>query len=140
FILGLILGLGFGALTSLLPLVAAKVSSFIFHGAMPNPRAVVAHRDELSRLGPELKSITWVCLAIPLVMTARGLLSYGNTYFMNWVSNRVVLDIRNELCGKTIHHSMDFFTKIRARFLMSRIANATRSMQTPLSTMSTDMF
>jgi subfamily B ATP-binding cassette protein MsbA len=140
FFLGLILGLGFGGLTSLLPLVVAQVSSFIFHGAMPNPRAVIAHRDQIATLGPQLNSIAWVCLAIPLVMTARGLLSYGNTYFMNWVSNRVVLDIRNELFGKMIRHSMDFYNKIRAGFLMSRIANDTRSMQTALSTVSSDIF
>src|SRR3954471_19189866 len=140
FFLGLILGLGFGGLTSLLPLVVAQVSSFIFHGAMPNPRAVIAHHDQIATLGPQLNSIAWVCLAIPLVMTARGLLSYGNTYFMNWVSNRVVLDIRNELFGKMIRHSMDFYNKIRAGFLMSRIANDTRSMQTALSTVSSDIF
>jgi ATP-binding cassette, subfamily B, bacterial MsbA len=139
FILGLLLGLGFGALTSFLPFVIAQVSSFIFHSAVPNPRAIVAHREMLTA-GPQINSIAWVCLAIPLVMTARGLLSYGNTYFMNWVSNRVVLDIRNELFGKMIRHSMDFFNKTRSGFLMSRIANDTRSMQMALSTVSSDVF
>jgi subfamily B ATP-binding cassette protein MsbA len=139
FILGLALGIGFGALTSLLPLVVAQVSSIIFHGSIINPRTLLRHREMLAT-GPELKAIMWVCLAIPLVMTARGLLSYGNTYFMNWVSNRVVLDIRNELFGKMIRHSMDFFNKIRAGFLMSRIANDTRSMQTALSTVTSDVF
>jgi subfamily B ATP-binding cassette protein MsbA len=139
FILGLALGVGFGALTSLLPVVVAQVSSFIFHGAVPNPRALLTHREMLTT-GPRINSIAWVCLAIPLVMMARGLLSYGNTYFMNWVSNRVILDIRNELFGKMIRHSMDFFNKIRAGFLMSRIANDTRSMQIALSTVSSDIF
>ena len=140
FILGLLLGIGFGVLTSLLPLVVAQVSSLIFEGAMPNRQALLRHRNEILTAGPQLKSIAWVCLAIPLVMTVRGLLSYGNTYFMNWVSNRVVLDIRNELFSKMIRHSMDFFNKIRAGFLMSRIANDTRSMQTALSTVSSDVF
>jgi subfamily B ATP-binding cassette protein MsbA len=139
FILGLALGVGFGVLTSLLPVVVAQVSSVIFHGAILNPRTLLKHR-ELLMSGPQLQSIAWVCLAIPLVMTARGLLSYGNTYFMNWVSNRVVLDIRNELFGKMIRNSMDFFNKIRAGFLMSRIANDTRSMQTALSTVTSDVF
>src|SRR5436853_7059695 len=61
FILGLILGLGFGAVTSLLPLVAARVSSFIFNGAMPNPRAVIARHHEIATLGPQLNSIAWIC-------------------------------------------------------------------------------
>jgi subfamily B ATP-binding cassette protein MsbA len=39
-----------------------------------------------------------------------------------------------------VHHSMDFFNKIRSGFLMSRIANDTRSMQMALSTVSSDVF
>jgi subfamily B ATP-binding cassette protein MsbA len=139
FILGLLLGLGFGALTGFLPVLFAQVSSFVFHTAIPNARALVRHR-ELLDTGPQISTIAWICLVIPLAMTARGLLSYGNTYFMNWVSNRVVLDIRNELFGKMIRHSMDFFNKTRAGFLMSRIANDTRSMQMALSTVSSDVF
>jgi subfamily B ATP-binding cassette protein MsbA len=139
FILGILLGLGFGALTGFLPWVFAQVASFVFHSAVPNPKAFVAHPEMLTT-GPQISEIAWVCLAIPLVMIARGLLSYGNTYFMNWVSNRVVLDIRNELFGKMIRHSMDFFNKTRAGFLMSRIANDTRSMQMALGTVSSDVF
>src|SRR4051812_34193696 len=90
FVLGLALGLAFGALTSLLPVVIAQVSSVIFNGAVPNFRTVVKHREMLSA-GPDIATIASVCLVIPVFMIARGLLSYGNTYFMNWVSNRVVL-------------------------------------------------
>lgn len=141
FVFGILLGLGFGALTSVLPAIFAKVASIIFQNTagVSNPKAILAHRELLSG-GPQIGSIAWVCLVIPLVMIARGLLGYGNTYFMNWVSNRVVLDIRNELFGKMIRHSMDFFNKTRAGFLMSRIANDTRSMQMALSTVSSDVF
>src|SRR4029077_4243324 len=62
FILGLALGIGFGVLTSLLPLVVAQVSSVIFHGTVINPRTLIKHR-ELLTTGPELRSIAWVCLA-----------------------------------------------------------------------------
>ena len=139
FILGLVFGIAFAAVNSLLPLVVAQVSTFIFHGTVPNPKSLLTHREMLTA-GPRINSIALVCLAIPLVMTARGLLAYGNAYFMNWVSNRVVLDIRNDLFAKMIRHSMDFFNKIRAGFLMSRIANDTRSMQLALSTVSSDLF
>ncbi len=139
FIIGLAFGLLFGAVNSLLPLVVAQVSNFIFNGAVPNPKALLQHREMLT-VGPKINSIGWVCLLIPLVMTARSLLSYGNAYYMNWVSNKVVMDIRNELFGKMVHHSMDFFNKIRAGFLMSRIANDTRSMQMALTTVSSDVF
>ena len=139
FILGLGFGFAFGAVNSLLPLVVAQVSSFIFHGAVPNPRAILQHREMLA-VGPRINSIGLICMAIPLVMIVRSLLSYGNAYYMNWVSNRVVMDIRNQLFSKMIRHSMDFFNKIRAGFLMSRIANDTRSMQMALTTVSSDVF
>ena len=49
------------------------------------------------------------------MMAIRGLFSFGNAYYMNWVSNRVVLDIRNQLFSKLLNHSMDFFNRIAQR-------------------------
>jgi ATP-binding cassette, subfamily B, bacterial MsbA len=139
FIVGLVFGLLFGLVNSTLPMVVAQVSSAIFSGAMLNPRTLLHHREMLTT-GPRINSVALMCLLIPLVMITRSLLSYGNAYYMNWVSNRVVMDIRNELFAKMVRHSMDFFNRIRAGFLMSRIANDTRSMQLALSTVSSDVF
>lgn len=139
FIVGLGFGILYGVVNSTLPLVVAQVSNFIFHGAVPNPTTLLKNREMLT-VGPQINSIWWICLLIPLVMTVRSLLSYGNAYYMNWVSNRVVQDIRNQLFGKMVRHSMDFFNKIRTGFLMSRIANDTRSMQMALTTVSSDVF
>jgi subfamily B ATP-binding cassette protein MsbA len=139
FILGLALGFAFGLVNSLVPLTVLQVSNFIFHGAAPNPRAILTHQEMLS-IGPKINSILWICLAIPLIMTARSLCSYGNAYYMNWVSNRVVTDIRNQLFSKIVRHSMEFFNKMRSGFLMSRITNDTRGMQMALTTVSSDIF
>ena len=136
---GLAFGVAFGLVNSLLPLTVLQVSSFIFHGAAPNPRALMTHREMLN-LGPKIDSIMWICLAIPLVMTVRSLCSYGNAYYMNWVSNRVVTDIRNQLFAKIVRHSMDFFNRMHTGFLMSRIANDTRTMQAALASVSSDLF
>ena len=139
FVLGLSFGFAFGMVNSLVPLAVLQVSTFIFHGAAPNPRALLTHHEMLN-VGPKIDSIVWVCLAIPLVMTVRSLCNYGNAYYMNWVSNKVVTDIRNQLFGKIVRHSMDFFNKMRAGFLMSRITNDTRGMQMALTTVSGDLF
>jgi subfamily B ATP-binding cassette protein MsbA len=85
-------------------------------------------------------SIIWLCLAIPAVMIVRSLFSYGNAYYMNWVSNRALTDIRDELFTKMLHHSMDFFNRMHSGFLMSRITNDTRAMQAALTTVSSDLF
>ena len=139
FVIGLIFGLLYGGINALLPLVVALVSKVVFSGSVPNLRNLFRHRELLAN-GPAINSVIWVCILIPLFMTARGLFSYGNAYYMNWVSNRVVLDIRNQLFAKLINHSMDFFNRMRSGFLMSRIANDTRSMQMALNTVSSDVF
>ena len=59
---------------------------------------------------------------------------------MAWVSNKVLTDIRTQLFQKMIRHSMDFFNRMHSGFLMSRITNDTRMMQSALSNVSSDLF
>ena len=139
FFFGLFLGLLFGATTGCLPWAMGTVTGAIFHGAAPSAKALT-HRSELLNAGGSIKSIFLVCLLIPAIMTARSLASYGNTYYMNWVSNRAVADIRNELFSKIVNQSMDFFNRMRAGVLMSRIMNNTGAMQVALTQVSSDVF
>jgi subfamily B ATP-binding cassette protein MsbA len=139
FILGLALGLAYGGVNSLFPLAIARVTSTIFHGAAPNPMAV-RHNLGVLDAGPKINSILLICLAIPAIMTVRSLCSYGSTYCMQWVANKVVSDIRSQLFNKMIRNSMDFFNKARSGFLMSLITNNTRVMQMALQTVGSDVF
>ncbi len=139
FAIGLGFGVAYSLVTSLFPITIYRVSSFVFHGAAPNPKAVLAHREILN-VGPKIDSIVWICLAIPLVMTVRSLCSYGNAYYMAWVSNKVVNDIRNQLFNKVIGHSMDFFNRMKSGYLMSRVQNDSRNMQQALASVSSDVF
>jgi ATP-binding cassette, subfamily B, bacterial MsbA len=139
FITGLALGLAYGGVNSLFPIAIARVTSTIFHGAAPNPMAVRSNLHVLDT-GPKINSIVLICLAIPAIMMVRSLCSYGSTYCMQWVSNRVVSDIRSQLFSKMLHNSMDFFNKARSGFLMSLITNNTRVMQMALSTVGSDVF
>jgi subfamily B ATP-binding cassette protein MsbA len=115
------------------------VTSTIFHGTAPNPMAMRSNLHALDT-GPKINSIILICLAIPAIMMVRSLCSYGSTYCMQWVSNRVVSDIRNQLFSKMLRNSMDFFNKARSGFLMSLITNNTRVMQMALSTVGSDIF
>jgi ATP-binding cassette, subfamily B, bacterial MsbA len=133
------LGLAYGGVNSLFPLAIARVTSTIFHGAAPNPMALRSNLHVLDT-GPKINSIVLVCLAIPAIMTVRSLCSYGSTYCMQWVSNKVVTDIRAQLFSKMVRHSMDFFNQMRSGLLMSRITNDTRMMQMALTSVSSDVF
>jgi subfamily B ATP-binding cassette protein MsbA len=139
FALGLALGLAYGGVNSLFPLAIARVTSTIFHGAAPNPMALRSNLHVLDT-GPKINSIALVCLAIPAIMTVRSLCSYGSSYCMQWVSNKVVTDIRSQLFSKMVRHSMDFFNQMRSGLLMSRITNDTRMMQMALTSVSSDVF
>src|ERR1700759_4016123 len=133
FVVGIIFGVLFVAVNGSVAPVIAKVANVVFHGAVPSTKELLKHSEMLAG-GPAIETVLWTCLLIPVLMCMRSLLSFGNAYYMNWVSNRVVMDIRNELFGKLLHHSMDFYNKIRTGFLMSRIANDTRSIQMAPST------
>jgi subfamily B ATP-binding cassette protein MsbA len=137
--LGLASGFAFGIVSSLLPVAVARVTSTVFHGAAPNPMALRSNLHALDA-GPKINSIVLICLAIPVIMTLRSLCSYGNSYFMQWVSNKVITDIRTQLFNKMVRHSMDFFNKMRSGFLMSCVTNNTRVMQMALTSVSSDLF
>jgi subfamily B ATP-binding cassette protein MsbA len=139
FILGLGLGVVFALVSSLLPLVISRVTSTIFHGAAPNAAALRSRIGALDT-GPRINSVVLICLAIPAIMTVRSLCSYGSAYYMNWVSHKVVTDIRCQLFDRIVRNSMDFFNKMRSGFLISRITNDTRAMQGALSTVTIDVF
>jgi ATP-binding cassette, subfamily B, bacterial MsbA len=139
FIIGLALGLAYGGVNSLFPVAIARVTSTIFQGAGPKTMGISSKLHALDT-GPKINSILLICLAIPAIMTVRSLCSYGSTYCMQWVSNKVVSDIRVQLFSKMVRHSMDFFNKMRSGFLMSRITNDTRIMQMALTSVSSDIF
>ena len=118
----------------------ARVAGVVFHGHAPMaPQQMIQH-PELMNHGPKINSLVLLCLAIPAVMTLRSLCGYANAYYMNWVSNKVLTDIRAQLFSKMIRQSMDFFNKMQSGFLMSQITNNTRMMQTALSSISSDLF
>src|SRR5213083_1420802 len=139
FILGLLLGFAYGGVNSLLPLATARVTSTIFQGAAPNPMALRSNLGVLDT-GPKVNSIVLICLAIPAIMALRSLCSYGNTYCMQWVSNKVVTDLRAQLFNKMVRLSMDFFNRMRSGLLISRITNETRVVQMALTAVSSDIF
>lgn len=137
--LGIAFGFLAGGIQSLMPLVLAKVAGVVFQGATPAP-SMLAANPELLEKGPPINSLILICLAIPAVMIARSVCGYCNAYYTTWVSAKVLTDIRTQLFGKMLSHSMDFFNKMQSGFLMSRITNDTRMMQTALSSLSSDLF
>jgi ATP-binding cassette, subfamily B, bacterial MsbA len=66
---------------------------------------------------------------IPLVMLLRGLVTYMNTYYLQWVAIRAVNDLRIKLFSHLLNLSAGFFTQNRSGELISRIMSDTSALQ-----------
>ncbi len=122
FVVGLGFGFLYGFINGLMPLVMAKVAGVVFQGKGPVPPQQMVQHPELFTHGPEIgQGLILLCLAIPAVMTVRSLCGYANAYYMNWVSNKVLTDIRAQLFSKMIRQSMDFFKQDAVR--LPHVAN-----------------
>jgi len=140
FAFALACGFAYGAINGMLPLVLAQVMSVAFEGRAMDPNAIYRNIDALDGGPKMMNSLILLCLGIPAVMLARSLASFLNSYYMAWVSAKVLTDIRTQLFQNILNQSMDFFNKARSGMLMSRITNDTRMMQMGLSTISSDLF
>jgi subfamily B ATP-binding cassette protein MsbA len=72
-------------------------------------------------------------VVIPLVMFLRGLVTYLNVYFLQWVAIRTITDLRVKLFGHLLNLSAGFFSQSRSGELISRIMSDTTALQTIFS-------
>ena len=70
---------------------------------------------------------------IPAVMFLRGLFTYLNNYFLQWVAVRAITDLRVKLFTHLMNLSSGFFSGTNTGELMSRTMSDTASLQIHLS-------
>jgi len=83
--------------------------------------------------GPNLTllfELVAVLAAIPIVT---GVLNIVQTYYTNWVGNRVMRDLRDRLFGHLERMSLAFFTGTRTGEVQSRLANDVGGVQTTIT-------
>lgn len=68
-------------------------------------------------------SINWIPFVVFAVFVVRGLFDYLSNYLMADVGMRAIRKVRDELYGRMVDLSVDFYTKGRTGELMSRIMN-----------------
>ncbi len=128
-ILGLLAGVGFAGVNSCLPLVIQKVAGSVFKRGFSQSQLI---SGTFSQEGPGIEKVLWICLLIPLIMLIRSLLSYANTYYLTWVSLKVLRDIRRKVFAHLMEQSLDFFNRSQSGRLLSRVLNDTRVAQEAL--------
>lgn len=69
----------------------------------------------------------WMLMILPglvlLLFLLRGLTSYGNSYLMEWVGQRVITDLRDELNERVQHLPLSFFNRTPTGTIVSRLTN-----------------
>ena len=89
--------------------------------------------------GPKINSALTLCASIPIIIILRGALAYFSSYFMGWVSLRVLTDLRDDVYEHIMKQSLEFFHKNKSGDLISRVYNDPRMAQMALSTVSSDL-
>jgi len=135
FALGLLCGVAAGMLNGAFALVVKTVGEKV----LPNGLSLGGEAAAASPTGATFADVLWISLLIPAVMIARGIFSYLNSYCMNWVSLRVLRDIRTELFAHIMSQSLAFFSQAKSGKLISRVLNDTRMAQNALTSIAGDI-
>jgi len=88
----------------------------------------------------DLQMLMIIPPVIFLVTLLKGLFTYGQAYFMRYVGNRVLMDLRNEIFQHLLFLPVTFFTKNSTGKMMSRVINDVTLMQNAVSGVVKDIF
>ncbi len=84
----------------------------------------------------QLGRVAWLIIGLNLL---KGIGSYGSSYLMAWVGQRVVMDVRNALYSHILGQSASFFGERSTGELMSRINNDVGQVQQAVSETAGDL-
>lgn len=140
--LGILFGALFGAVQALMIFDVKFVTAAVFsEGKVKLDPRLLEWFPSLAKLevGNGLGVLILICASIPAIMLLRGACSYLNSYFMLWVSVRVLDDIRKEAFRHALAQSLEFFNKSKTGELVQTVFNQTRMAQQALTTISGDI-
>jgi ATP-binding cassette subfamily B protein len=83
--------------------------------------------------GPNVRLLIELVAALIAIPILTGLLNIVQTYYTNWVGNRVLRDLRDRLFGHLERMSLAFFTATRTGEVQSRLANDVAGVQTTIT-------
>jgi ATP-binding cassette subfamily B protein len=75
------------------------------------------------RGGPNIRLLVELVAALIAIPILTGVLNIAQTYYTNWIGNRVLRDLRDRLFGHLERLSLAFFTATRTGEVQSRLAN-----------------
>ena len=78
------------------------------------------------------KMLIELCIAMPLIYVVKGFADYGKTYFLNYVAQNAIKDLRQDLYTKLISLSHNFYVTHTSSKVMSRVTNDINALQSAL--------
>ena len=76
--------------------------------------------------------LNWIVVSIIVVFIIRGIAFYGQSYLMNYVGQRVIIDIRKAVFEKLQRLSLDFYDKNKTGTIMSYVTNDVNALQSAM--------
>lgn len=83
-------------------------------------------------VGKDIKILALLVIGMPVVYAIKDLADYGRCYFLNYVAQNAIKDLRLDLCIKLLSLSHDFYIKNTSSKIMSRITNDINALQDAL--------
>ena len=71
-----------------------------------------------------------VIILIPIVFAIKGLADYGKNYLLNYIGQNIIRLLRDQLYGKLIQLSHDFYVRNSSSKIMSRVTNDINALYT----------
>jgi len=86
-----------------------------------------------------LKSALLLGGAVILLMLLRGIGQYANTYLVEWVGNRVVMDLRQKAFAHLLELPVGYYNSTQAGDMISRTVNDSALLERAVATVLTDL-
>ncbi len=84
--------------------------------------------------------LNYIVISIVVVFIIRGISYYGQSYLMNYVGQRVIIDIRREVFEKLQRLSLSFYDKNKTGTIMSYVTNDVNALQSAMVENVVEMF
>jgi len=120
-------------------LIIGSVCGIVFAGSTTG--MLVAARDILREVFQKapLYQVVFIALLLPLLAFARSVGQFLSDYYIQWVGNRVVMDLRLQTFTHLQELSVRFFTKSKTGELMSRTINDSMMVERAVSVVLGDL-
>ncbi len=109
--------------------VSSKLAFLDKHPWLQRPLARLAEWLPQRHGSTRAMNAALIILTIPLMMLLRGLVSYLNVYFLQWVAVRAITDLRTKLFAHLMNLPLAFMNKVSTGELISRVMGDTMAVQ-----------